>query len=707
MALQVSFKRAAVALVLMTIPLALFGFFLLLQKEFVEIRELRNVLDGSIETRADLAELLSEHQDLETGQRGYVLTGDPGFLEPYNQASSALDRTFTKLAGRSTDEPEMMADVSRLRALSQRKLAFVQRGIALVESGRTDEARQEIAAGEGKRLMDAIRAEIRQLDRFESARLARIATTRDASRARVERTINRLIGALALLLAAVAVYTGRTIRERRAALNRVQSLSQRQRAIFDSTVDGMLLLDQDGTILELNPSVLRLFGYDEAELVGQHNTRLMARPPSIEDSQAWLRQVGAGGRQGAGNRQEFTGRRKDGSVFETDVAISRFSTADERLYVAVIRDVTERKRIETMKTEFVSTVSHELRTPLTSIGGSLGLLAAGAVGPLNEKAARLVHIAHNNCERLIRLINDMLDIEKIESGKMSFDIRRMQIGPLVMRTVAANTGFAESNGIRLTTHLPPWPQCVMGDPDKLEQLLTNLVSNAIKHSPEGGEVEIAGLQRDDFARIEVRDRGAGIPEDFRSRIFGKFAMADSSDSRAKGGTGLGLSIAREIAHRHGGVLSFADREGGGTVFFVELPLAEDTAVPHQPDDEGLPLLLHVDDDDDCLSVVASAFEGRAAVVSVASIAEARGLIARSRFAAAIVDVGMAAENGLDLVPALRDAMPGVPVVLFTARDEPHAAVAPVEAVLVKSRTSVEQLVETTMSLVARRSRNAA
>ncbi|MGN6497754.1 MAG: ATP-binding protein [Tsuneonella sp.] len=707
MGLQFNFKRAAVALVLMTIPLALFGFFLRIQKEFLEVRELRNLLDGSIETRATLAELLSEHQDIETGQRGYVITRDRAFLEPYSQATGAIDRTFAKLTARLPQEPELTAGVARLRALSARKLAFASRRIELVDSGQIELARRDIAAGQGKRLMDEIRTEIGRLDRLESSRLTRIERTRDASREKVERTIDLLIAALALLLAAVAIFTGRTIQERHAALRRVQSLSNRQRAIFDSTVDGMLLLDQNGTILELNPSVLRLFGYDEAELVGQHNTYLMAHPPTIDESQAWLAQVGAGGRRGAGNRQEFTGRRKDGSVFETDVAISRFSTSDERLYVAVIRDITERKRIETMKTEFVSTVSHELRTPLTSIGGSLGLLAAGAVGPLNEKAARLVHIAHNNCERLIRLINDMLDIEKIESGKMSFDIRRMQIGPLVMRTVAANSGFADSNGIRMTTHLPPWPQCVMGDPDKLEQLLTNLVSNAIKHSPAGGEVEIASLQRENFARIEVRDRGAGIPADFRERIFGKFAMADSSDSRAKGGTGLGLSIAREIAHRHGGVLSYADREGGGTVFFVELPLAEDSAVPLKGAGEGLPLILHVDDDADCLSVVASAFEDRAEVVSVASVGEARRALGEYRFAAAIVDVGMAPDNGLDLVPALREDNPALPVVLFTALDDPHAEVAPVDAVLVKSRTSLGQLVETTMTLAGQQSRNAA
>jgi CheY-like chemotaxis protein len=195
----------------------------------------------------------------------------------------------------------------------------------------------------------------------------------------------------------------------------------------------------------------------------------------------------------------------------------------------------------------------------------------------------------------------------------------------------------------------------------------------------------------------VCDRGAGIPQEFRSRIFGKFAMADSSDSRARGGTGLGLSIAREIAQRHDGKLGFSDRPGGGTVFSVDLPLICEAATEQAPEAAGLPAVLHVDDDHDCLDVVASAFAGKAKVVSVATLDEARAALKEHHFSAAVVDVGMTPHNGLDLVPELRAAQAGLKVLLFTATDEPRSAEA-VDAVLVKSRSSVEDLVSETLRL---------
>jgi len=285
-----------------------------------------------------------------------------------------------------------------------------------------------VTGGEGKRLMDAIRSEISKLDRAEQSRLAAITQTRDQSRQRVERATYVLLAAFSLLLVLTAIATLRFVSERQRQMACAKDLMERNQAILNGAVDGILLLDEAGNICELNPSIERLFGYEQAELVGRHNTFLMADAPNHEDSMAWLRSVGSAGRSGTGRRQEFVGLRKDGTTFDTDVTISRFRAGDDDLYVATIRDVTERKRVEQMKTEFVSTVSHELRTPLTSIGGSLGLLTAGAVGPLNEKAARLVEIAHSNCQRLIRLINDILDIEKIESGKMNFDLRRMMLG---------------------------------------------------------------------------------------------------------------------------------------------------------------------------------------------------------------------------------------------------------------------------------------
>lgn len=695
-------RRALSTLALMAIPLALLGFLFLMQNQFRDIRELRELVDESVSTRAQLTDLLVEHLNIETGQRGFVLTGRREFLEPYVVGRSRIDETMQQLAGHR--EPRLAPGIERLRQLSRQKSAFVDETIRFAQDGDFATAREMVAQGRGKRLMDAMRLQVEQLDRTERAHLKLATGSRDHSRDRLEVTTYLLLAAFALLLALVAIVTARAVRERQREFVRANELGERQKAILNGTVDGLLLLDQDGYIREVNPSIVRLFGYDEEFLIGKHNTFLMADPPALADSLAWLRGVGSAGRRGAGRRMEFTGLRQDGATFETDVAISRIAPGASG-YVAIIRDVTERKRIEGLKTEFVSTVSHELRTPLTSIGGALGLLSSGAVGQLGDKASRLVQIAHSNCERLIRLINDILDIEKIQSGKMHFDMRRLRIAPLIERVTAANAQFAATHDVTLAITHPAWPLVVDGDADRLEQLVTNLVSNAIKHSPRGGTVELVASQHGQNVRIDVCDRGAGIPHAFRSRIFGKFAMADGSDNRARGGTGLGLSIAREIAQRHGGSITFADRPGGGTTFSVDLPLICEAASgqPAQPD---LPAVLHVDDDQDCLDVVATAFEGAARIISVGTLDEARAALGQHTFAAAIIDVGIAPHSGLDLVPDLRAAAPGLKVLLFTALDEPHAD-GKVDAVLVKSRSSVEDLVRLTLRMAGESKKDAA
>lgn len=707
MSQSASLRKVLAGAALLAIPAALLLFFLQVRSQFDDVREFRELVDQSVEVRDELSTLLTEHLDLETGQRGFVLTRDLAFLAPYSTAKSRIGLAFSALEADLDGKPEQEERLARLRALSAQKLAFAARTVALARAGDDEGARAIIASGEGKRLMDAIRTEIEALDRLERDRLAYGTSSRNLSRVRVETTTYALLAGFTLLLALVALVTGRAIRERRREFARANELSERQRAILNGTVDGLLLLDGDGYIREINPSIERQFGFTAAELIGKHNSFLMHETPDLAASVAWLHRVGSAGRDGAGKRLDFTGRHKDGSILETDVAISRIAGEGERSYVAIIRDVTERKRIESMKTEFVSTVSHELRTPLTSIGGSLGLLASGAVGPLGEKAARLVQIAHSNCDRLIRLINDILDIEKIESGKMHFDLKRMRVAPLIDRVVQSNAQFAAGHGVDLKVNHAMWPLMIEGDADRLDQLLTNLVSNAIKHSPRGSEVEITALQNGDRVCIEVADRGSGVPLDFRDRIFGKFAMADGSDNRARGGTGLGLSIAREIAQRHGGTVTFSDRPGGGTVFAVDFPLiCEATAAPRETASADLPLVLHLDDDQDCLDVVASAFEGKADLLSVGSLDEARKVIAEKRFAAAIIDVSVDPDNGMDLVPILRDKNIPVPIVLFTAFDAPYRD-AGVNAVLVKSRNSVDELVATTMRLAARTRKRAA
>jgi signal transduction histidine kinase len=247
---------------------------------------------------------------------------------------------------------------------------------------------------------------------------------------------------------------------------------------------------------------------------------------------------------------------------------------DTRGLLRALRYAGERKRLERMKDEFVSTVSHELRTPLTSIAGSLGLLMGNDAVGLSKSAARLLEIAHTNSARLVRLVNDILDVEKLESGRVVFDLKKTKLMPLIEQTVDAISGYAEGHGVKVRIEAATATDDVRADTDRLAQVLTNLLSNAIKFSPRDGEVVIAVEKETEgnALRITVRDHGTGIPPDFKARIFERFAQADATDTRRKGGTGLGLSIAKQIVDRLGGELGFGDAPGGGTVFHVELPI---------------------------------------------------------------------------------------------------------------------------------------
>lgn len=240
--------------------------------------------------------------------------------------------------------------------------------------------------------------------------------------------------------------------------------------------------------------------------------------------------------------------------------------------VFVGQDISDRIRVERLKSEFISTVSHELRTPLTSIAGTLGLLKGGIGGELPAKALDLVAIGHHNCNRLILLINDLLDIQKIEAGGMEFHMRPIQLGRIVRTAISHMQPFAAEHGVTFASHIEGDEALVEGDADRLEQVMANLLSNAVKFSPKGAAVTVTVRADPMRAFVAVADRGPGIPEEFRDRIFRRFAQADSSDTRRKGGTGLGLAIVQAIVKRHGGRVWYESEPGKGATFFFTLPL---------------------------------------------------------------------------------------------------------------------------------------
>jgi PAS domain S-box-containing protein len=344
------------------------------------------------------------------------------------------------------------------------------------------------------------------------------------------------------------------------------------RLAVEACPNGMVMTDADGKIVMANSEIEQQFGYPRDELIGQPVDMLV--PERLRSHHARYRHnytpKSEARRMGAG--RDLFGRRKDGTEFPVEVGLNPIRAREGLMVLSVIVDISRRKQAERLKDEFVATVSHELRTPLTSISGSLGLLEGKWASTLPESAARLLKIAHTNSQRLVRLINDILDIEKIESGHVMFNLSRVAVRPLVESSIEDNRGFATSYGVHVRLDLTSTDVDVNVDPDRLAQVITNLLSNAIKFSPTDGEVVLAVERDSGNVRITVRDYGSGIPDEFKLHIFEKFAQADATNTRKKGGTGLGLSIVKQIVERLGGKVGFEDAVGGGTTFCVDLPV---------------------------------------------------------------------------------------------------------------------------------------
>jgi PAS domain S-box-containing protein len=355
--------------------------------------------------------------------------------------------------------------------------------------------------------------------------------------------------------------TGRAEQVRHQVKQRTLELS----AILENAAEAILIFDQQGHLERANPAASRLFGYDATALLRQPLELLLpALQGQIESQLNAL----------LGSNIEVHGQHADSQPLQLEISLSRFELPGRELYICLLRDIAARKHVEQLKNEFISTVSHELRTPLTSIKGSLGLLAAGVFGQLPAPAQELVDIAQSNSERLVSLVNDILDIEKLEFGQSQLQLTPTNLNPVLQQALAQNQGYADSFNVRLhlDSHLPE-SLMVAIDSLRLQQVLSNLISNAVKFSPAQGQVEISAHLVADQVEVAVHDHGLGIADEFRSRIFEKFAQADGSNTRTRGGTGLGLSICKTLMERMHGEIGYHSVLGQGSTFYFRLPLA--------------------------------------------------------------------------------------------------------------------------------------
>jgi PAS domain S-box-containing protein len=752
----------------------------------------------------DLQTVLILLRDAETGERGYIITNDPAFLETFDSASESLDQHLRGVQS----EPHDVADsrtLARLLALSQQQMAYLKQVIEVQRSGDTRRAVAIIETQVGKRRMDEIRRLVISLEEAQRRQLAARADAFNTRSIQSEDTVKKaLLAAVLLVLGACALLyryaQGRSLAEHNAAeasqllrstmdnitegvvvydrhmrvlswnrrflelrrlgpgsirvgmsayelmqlaeplnvtiagtthdtrqavpgfgdlatafqgegttpsglvlkiwgspiadSNYIATISDvtalrnseaayrdraaRLNSTLDNVVDAIVTINESGSIESWSKGAERLFGYTTDEILHRSVKNLVADQHAFILDGSLRSQTSTGEQRTHGQRRQIEALHKDGHKFPVDLGLSEMYIGSRRLFVGIIRDISERLEIDRMKSGFVSTVSHELRTPLTSIGGSLGLLAGGAAGPLSSKAAKLIDIAKQNSDRLVRLINDILDLEKAESGKLELRMEEQALVPIVEQVIELNRGYADNFGVSIKLEPHDTDAKVLVDRDRFIQVLTNLLSNAVKYSPKNSVVRVSVTSRGGAAQVSVIDEGPGVPPEFERRIFQKFSQADSSDTRAKGGTGLGLSIAKTLMERFGGNIDFERGRRAGANFFVTLPVRQSSGstltmpLMHLPS----PHILICEDDPDMTEYLSTMLHGAGMTVGTAeSAGEAKAAMEEEQFDLLLIDIHLPDADGLEVVKELRgdQSRPGLPVIVMTGSTSARTA----------------------------------
>ncbi|SNY58357.1 PAS domain S-box-containing protein [Arsukibacterium tuosuense] len=363
-----------------------------------------------------------------------------------------------------------------------------------------------------------------------------------------------------LTLFAWLFYSRQQLRQTASELSKNESYL---RAVTDNVLDAIIVTNEQGIIEDANLSCYRLFDYPPGSLRGLHWSMLLATTESIEAIYSATSEP----------EQEFegSGLRQDSSQFELSLSRTRLVLGQQHHQLLLIRDITGRKRIEKLKNDFVATVSHELRTPLTAINGALGLAIGGALGDLNRSAQKMLTMAHSSCGQLNQLINDLLDTERLASGKMRFDIKAVAVIPLLEQSITQIAAMQHKQQLVISCDEDKTYK-VLADKGRLSQVCLNLLSNAVKFSPVDSTVEIRISEHNQMIRVSVIDQGVGVAGEFLPQLFQRFAQADNQDSRQHSGTGLGLAISKALIEQMAGQIGY-QRYQAGSCFYFELPAA--------------------------------------------------------------------------------------------------------------------------------------
>ena len=725
-------------------------------RQFMALNGVAAVVDRSQAVTQAVDRLIGVMVDAETGHRGYLVTGDPEFLESYRGADDRADQAVIALAALLATEDNKRADLTTIAALVRAKFDEMANVLRLFDSGDRDSATRRMQAKIGKEAMDNLRALATSLKQSERA-------VTDARALQAERALGSARGfgiaaiVVALLLAGVAWSLSQSLERRRQELTMetiarlesdrdaavtASSLAHSEsfnRTILDSSVDCIFVLSADGVVTDANRSCLRQMPLPARAdgVLGDWRQWWPDDPGVSSDAVRAALDTGEARfvARGVGN----------GDLARWwDVVITRVAAAAHgaSMLVATAHDITDQRRadeerskllaleraarsdaerVARVKDEFVSTLSHELRTPLNAILGWVGVLKRDQSSDTLRKA---VEVIDRNSRRQSQMIDDLLDMGRIMSGKLRLEVERVELSTVIEEAILSAQPSADAKGVRLLTALGS-ASIVRGDSGRLQQVVWNLLSNAIKFTPRGGQVQVTLAKVNSQVHVQVSDTGVGIPSQLLPHVFERFRQEDGSTTRRHGGLGLGLSIVRSLVELHGGTVDAAsDGENEGSTFTLRLPLAlaaQSTEPSAPPVDlaarsfgtllAGLHVLV-VDDEEDAREVVARLLRDAGAMVTAAGSAGAALRLLDEGLGADIIisDVGMPDRDGYDFIRDVRRLdrpVARVPAAALTAlarlEDRTRALLAGFQTHLAKPVDPAE-LVATVASLAGRTGR---
>jgi len=599
--------------------------------------------------------------DAETGERGYIIMGDPSYLEIYNDGRKKINGDIKNIGQLITGDLSQQQRLSRVVPLINERLDHFVNIIHIRKEQGIEAASVFVREDAQKKLMYRIRQALAEMS-VEENRLLEIQEKRIAVCTR-QLLGGLFVGNILCFVILFFVFIGfwKEIKKRRKVAEDLQESQKKFESLFEFSPDAIVVIDQKA-IMQVNRQVDKLFGYTRDKLIG--------KPVEILIPERFL-QEHAG--------LEPYGRRHDGSEFPIDIMLSPFEAAEGKRVIVIVRDITERKRTEqTMvaaenasraKSEFLSTMSHELRTPLNAIIGFSELLKAQSFGTLNEKQKDYINDVWESGRYLLSLINDILDLSKVEAGKMGLELDEFDLQTVLPNCLVMIRERVLYRGIEVSMNIDKDIGSIVADERKLKQIIYNLLSNAIKFTPENGHIGLEVKRKNDKEILfSVWDNGIGIEEKDKAKIFQEFTRIDSSYSRKSEGTGLGLALTRKFVELHGGKIWFESQgKDKGTRFSFILPAMSGSKVQNESSpikaadenkipsaDENRSRVLLIEDDLKSAKLIAEYLSDFGCILNIASSGEEGLEKARSLIPSFIIlDIILPRKDGWDVLIELK------------------------------------------------------